>query len=194
MDRADGQKRQAIKIRYYPGERIYFRPAEPEDEPWIRAWRNDPATWVTLGDIGPLNALRGRERLDKLHKDTSDVVFMICLKDGDRPVGCCGLHGVGDTHRNAEFGILIGEREHRRRGYGTEATRLMVRYGFEELNLHRIGLSCLGGNPGGARAYEKAGFVPEGCAAEAYFRGGSYHDELFYGLLREEWGSQGMSR
>jgi RimJ/RimL family protein N-acetyltransferase len=176
-----------MNIRYYEGDRIYFRPIELEDEPVLRQWRNDPDIWATLLYTQPVNALREREWIEKLYKDTHDVGLAICLKDGHRHIGGCGLHKVDPIHRRAEFGILIGDREYQNQGYGTEATRLMVRYGFEEMNLNRIGLSVFAENLAGIRAYEKAGFVREGCVRRAYYRNGSYHDELFYGLLRSEW-------
>ena len=176
-----------MNVRYYEGERIYFRPIELADEPTLRLWRNDPEIWATLLYIQPMNELREREWIEKLYKETHDVGLAICIKDGHRLIGGCGIHKVEPVHRRAEFGILIGDREYQDQGYGTEATRLMVRYGFEEMNLNRIGLSVFADNLRGIRLYKKVGFVREGCVRQAYFRNGSYHDELLYGLLRSEW-------
>ena len=176
-----------MNVRYYEGERIYLRPIELEDEPALRLWRNDPEVWATLKNVRPMNALREKEWIEKLYKDTADVALAICLKDGHRLIGACGLHQLRPVDRCAQFGILIGDREYQNQGYGTEATRLMLRFGFEELNLNRVGLSAFADNRRGIRAYEKAGFVREGCVRQALYRGGAYHDEVFYGLLRAEW-------
>ena len=62
-----------------------------------------------------------------------------------------------------------------------------MRFGFEEMTLNRVGLSVFADNRRGIRAYEKAGFVREGCVRQSFYRGGAYHDEVFYGLLRAEW-------
>jgi len=110
----------------------------------------------------------------------------ICVKDGQHLIGACGLHRVRLADRSAVFGILVGDREYQNRGFGTEATRLMLRFAFEELNLNRVGLSVLAANRRGIQVYEKVGFVREGCARQAYYRNGRYQDELFYGLLRSE--------
>jgi RimJ/RimL family protein N-acetyltransferase len=176
-----------MTIHYCEGERIYFRPIELEDEPQLRLWRNDPKNRATLKNVGPMNALREREWIEKLYKDTDDIALGICLKDGQRLIGACGLHRVRLADRSAVFGILIGDREYQNHGFGTEATKLMLRLAFEELNLNRVGLSVLAGNRRGIQVYEKVGFVREGCVRQSYFRGGGYQDELYYGMLRSEW-------
>jgi RimJ/RimL family protein N-acetyltransferase len=177
-----------MNIRFYEGDRIYFRPIELEDEPALRRWRNDPAIWATLQSAQPMNAIREKEWIEKLYKpESQDISVAIVLKDGDRLIGGCGLFNVRPADRSAVFGIMIGDREYQNQGHGTEATELIVRFGFEEMNLNRIGLSVFADNTRGIRAYEKAGFVREGCIRQAYFRNGRYHDELFYGILREEW-------
>jgi RimJ/RimL family protein N-acetyltransferase len=82
---------------------------------------------------------------------------------------------------------MIGEVSRQNRGYGTEAVRLLVRYGFEILNLNRIGLSVFANNLRAIRTYQKAGFVHEGCLRQARFHGGRYEDEYRFAILREEW-------
>ena len=135
-----------------------------------------------------MNALREKGWIEKLYKEGSaDVGLAICVKDGQRLIGGCGLHQVRPADRSAQFGILIGDGEYQNQGYGTEATRLMVRYAFEEMNLTRVGLSVFADNRRGLQVYEKVGFVREGCIRQAYYRGRRYHDEVFYGLLRSEW-------
>ena len=177
-----------MKVRYYEGKRIYFRPIELEDEARFRAWLNDSGNWAPLGRARPINALREREFIEKLYKEGSrEVALAICLKEGDRLIGVCGLHQLHPVNRCALFGIVIGDREYQNQGYGTEATRLMVRYGFEELNLNRIGLSVFADNRRAMRAYEKVGFIQEGCRRQAFYRGGRYQDELVFGLLRKVW-------
>jgi RimJ/RimL family protein N-acetyltransferase len=72
------------------------------------------------------------------------------------------------------------------KGYGTEATRLMIQYGFMELNLNRIQTQDMEENIGGWRADEKAGFKYEGTIREAIMRFGTYHDVRIYSILRRE--------
>jgi RimJ/RimL family protein N-acetyltransferase len=65
--------------------------------------------------------------------------------------------------------------------------RLLLRVGFETLNLNRIFLQVDAENKGAIRAYEKAGFVHEGRWRQADYREGRYHDDLFMSVLRSEW-------
>jgi RimJ/RimL family protein N-acetyltransferase len=174
-------------IRYYEGERVYFRPLEPSDEPLLREWINDPANWRTLDHLLPVNELREREVIEKRYKSASDIALGIVVRSGDRLIGVASLNRINGPNRSAVFGIVLGDRAHQSQGYGTEATRLMVRYGFRELNLNRIGLTVYADNERGIRAYRRAGFVQEGRLREVYFRNGSYHDELQFSLLRSEW-------
>jgi RimJ/RimL family protein N-acetyltransferase len=81
---------------------------------------------------------------------------------------------------------MIGP-EFQNRGVGTDTTRVMLRYGFTELNLRRIQLLAFGYNERAIAAYRKAGFREEGRRREATFRGGRYHDEVIMGVLRREW-------
>jgi RimJ/RimL family protein N-acetyltransferase len=177
-------------VVYYEGERIYFRPLETEDEPLLRRWINDPRTWSTLGHRSPVNEHREREWIENAGKDERNIVVGIVARDGDHLIGSAGLHGINLVNHSAWFGLMIGAVDARDRGYGTEATRLIARYGFEELNLHRIELSVFAHNPRAIRAYEKAGYVREGIRRQAFYRGGRYRDVYLYAILRSEYGRQ----
>lgn len=180
-----------MAVKFYEGRRIYFRPIELDDEPRLRAWINDPRSWATLGRALPINGVREREWIESLYKSPTDVALAIVVRDGDRHIGNTGLHGIAALDRKAEFGVFIGDVEYRGRGFGSEATALMVRYAFEELNLHRVALSVFADNPRAARAYEKAGFVREGIERESAYRNGRWHDIHRYGVLRDEWQKAG---
>lgn len=176
-----------MNVRYYHGERIYFRPIELGDAALLTVWLNDPENWKTLGRSNPINQLREQAYIENLYKSDTDVSFGVALKKNDRLIGCCGLHGISAINRSAEFGILIGDRSRQGLGFGTETTRLMLRYAFEERNLNRVELSVFADNERGIRAYKAAGFVLEGRNREAYFRNGAYHDGLRFAILRSDW-------
>ena len=184
------ERPRAADVVSYEGERIYFRPIELEDEPLLRRWINDPRNWRGLMFRPPMNACREREWIEGLGKSTTDYVFGVVVRRGDRLIGTTGLHRVNAINRSAEFGINLGDLAYQNKGYGTEAARLMVRYGFEELNLNRIGLSVFANNPRAIRCYQKAGFVQEGCLRQALYRNGQFHDEYRFAILRDEWNGQ----
>ena len=192
IERPPAQERLAAKpdpmpVVYYEGDRIYFRPVEPTDEPLLRKWINDPANWRGLGVRGPLNTCREQEWIEQQSKSPDEVTFGVVVRPGHRLIGTAGLHRIHPIARRAEFGINLGDREFQNKGFGTETARLVMRYGFEELNLNRISLWVFGNNIRAIRCYQKAGFVHEGCDRQAVYVNGQYHDVYRFAILREEW-------
>lgn len=174
-------------VVFYEGQRIYFRPLEVEDEPLLKRFVNDPANWRFLRHSPPLNGAREREWIESLGKSNSDYAFGITVKQGDRLIGVVGLHQVNLVNRSAVFGINVGDASYQGRGYGREATELVLRYAFEELNLNRVELSVYADNWRAIRMYQKVGFVQEGCARQARYSNGRYQDEYRFAILRSEW-------
>ena len=138
-----------MKVQYFRGERIYFRPLEVSDVDRLVVWLNDEDNWATLGRSNPINRLRERAFVEGLYQTPTDVTLGIAAQEGDALIGCCGLHGICPQARRATFGLLIGDRAQQGLGLGSEATQLAVRYGFEELNLNRIELSVFAQNERG---------------------------------------------
>ncbi len=175
------------RVVCYAGERIYFSTLELEDAPVLERWINDPRIWLNLTMRPPINAPREQGWIEKLGNDPTECAFGIVVRTDDRLIGTVGLHRIHAANRSAMLGISIGDTTHHNRGYGTEAVRLILRYGFEELNLNRIGLSVYAHNLRAIRCYQKAGLVPEGCLREALYQGGRFHDEYRFAILRSEW-------
>jgi RimJ/RimL family protein N-acetyltransferase len=107
------------------------------------------------------------------------------------PLGNVGLHDIDWKNSSATFGIFLGEKQFWGQGYGTEATRLMLRFAFHTLNLHRVELEVFEFNPRAIRAYEKAGFRLEGTRRESFFQDGRYWNAHRMGVLREELEAEG---
>jgi RimJ/RimL family protein N-acetyltransferase len=116
----------------------------------------------------------------------SDAVFTIYELDSMRPIGNVGLHDIDHGSGTAEFGIVIGEIDAWGQGYGTEAARMMVHYGFDVLGLHNIQLEVYAVNAGGIKAYERAGFKRIGVRRGAQKFGRERVDVLFMDITAEE--------
>ncbi len=101
-------------------------------------------------------------------------------------VGIIALMHVNWVDRVAELGYWVG-RPYWRRGYGFEATQLMLRFAFRELKLYRLFARVIASNSRSAGLLQKAGFVPEGISRKERQVGGRRLDELRFGLLRAEW-------
>ncbi len=169
------------------GDRVYLRPLEVEDTDAFVPWLNDTEIGRYLGLMHPTNRLRERGYMEKLYKDDRKVNMGIVLKEGDQLIGSISLDDISIPHRHAELGILIGDKSCWSKGYGTEAMNLMIEYGFNQLNLHRIYLFVYDFNARAVRAYEKVGFKREGVLRDHGYRNGEYYDNYAMSILEDEW-------
>jgi len=172
------------------GKRIRLRGNERSDLPKFVEWLNDPDVRRTLSMSMPISQAAEEQWFENMLKRPSEEQSLgIEIKDGDgwRLIGNCGIFDINWRARSAEVGLFIGDKSCWNKGYGTEVMRLLLRHGFETLNLNRIFLRVDAANLGGIRAYEKAGFVHEGRFRQGTFQGGEYRDMLFMSVLRSEW-------
>jgi RimJ/RimL family protein N-acetyltransferase len=176
-----------VQCPFLVGPSIYLRPLEREDARTIVPWFNDPEVMRYLLRYRPLTLTEEEEFLKRMAQSETDLALGIVRKGEDRLIGATGFHHIDARCRHASFGILLGDKEAWGKGYGTEATGLMVGYAFETLNLNRVWLHVYEYNERGKRAYEKVGFRVEGRLRQDTFRDGRYWDTLVMGILRDEW-------
>lgn len=172
------------------GERIRFRAPERDDIPIFVNWINDPEVRAGLSLFLPMSI--AEEELwfdDMLKRPVNEHPLSIEVKDKKDwiIIGNIGLFSFDNIARSAEVGILIGEKNYWNKGYGTAALKLLLKHGFETLNLNRIFLRVYEDNPRAIRCYEKAGFVHEGRMRQGRFSQGKLVDILFMSVLRDEW-------
>jgi RimJ/RimL family protein N-acetyltransferase len=113
--------------------------------------------------------------------------FSIRTLAEDKLIGELGLDVVTWPGRDAFVGLGIGETEYWSKGYGTDVMNILLRFAFTEINLKRVTLTVFEYNPRAIRSYEKAGFRHEGRKRQLLNREGKRWDELYMGILREEW-------
>lgn len=172
------------------GEKIYLRPLDMDDVDSFVLWLNDAEVRQYLSMAFPFNKIREKEFIEKLYKDDREVVLGIVLKENDKLIGNLALHKISISCRHAGLGIVIGDKSCWSKGYGTEALNLMLGYGFDQLNLHRIFLTVLSFNERAIHTYEKVGFRREGISRDHIYRNGEYHDLYYMGILEHEWREQ----
>jgi RimJ/RimL family protein N-acetyltransferase len=171
-------------------KRVGLRGMTRNDLPLYREWLSDSEVtrylemgWRPLGD----------DDLEGIYREATSghaaVVFVIEEKESGRAIGTTGLYLLQWPCRRAQFRILMGVPEIFDRGYGTEATALVVGYGFERLNLETIYLGVNADNVRAVRSYEKSGFVHEGRQRRFIYGGGTYHDCINMSILRSEYES-----
>jgi RimJ/RimL family protein N-acetyltransferase len=177
-----------LRLAYLSGEGVVLRGAGPEDAETCAPWFNDPEVIRYLNTGSRPNLVEhSREFLAQAVRSSADVVFAIIERESKRHIGNTALHRIDSLRRSAVFGIVIGVQSCWGRGYGTEATRLVIDYAFRRLNLHRIELEVAASHAIARRAYERVGFQVEGTRRDAMFVDGQYADALVMALLRPEW-------
>ena len=162
---------------------IYLRFMTYDDTDLIVGWRNTDSVRKNF-IYQALFTRESHENWIRTKVETGDVVQMIICETGsDRPVGSVYVRDVDRTHHKAEYGIFIGEADARGKGYGTAAAKLMIRYCFEEMNLHRLFLRVYAENQQAIKSYEKAGFEREALLRDDVCINGNYRDIVLMGIL-----------
>lgn len=152
---------------------VGIRPFEREqDMAAVRCWLADDAGRGFL----PPRPGGGSLTLEEIVDEASSVLGVVTLPDST-PIGLMAFLNYDATQRTAELRKLISPTG-RGRGYGTAATRVWLRYGFEELDLHKIYLTTLDTNVRNVRLNERLGFTLEGIFRDELFIDGAYHDVL----------------
>jgi RimJ/RimL family protein N-acetyltransferase len=115
-----------------------------------------------------------------------DVRLAIETLDGVH-IGMTGLHRPRPEDRGAELGILIGDKSFWSSGYGTDTVQTLLRFAFDQMNLHKVALGVFEFNERAQACYRKCGFVDEGRFREEYYQDGRYWDVLRMSILKREW-------
>ena len=175
-------------MKYYKkivGKHLYLSPINTDEVDCYLKWMNDEYVATNFGEYPRL--VSSKNDMKWLYEPGSDMHrYAMVLLDGDILIGSISLHNIDHLNRNAYIGIFIGEEEHRSKGYGAEAIRLILHYGFKTMNLHSIMLTVHADNHAGIACYKKAGFQEAGRLREWVFKDGKYIDKLYMGILEHE--------
>ena len=172
------------------GTHVQLGPLKKEYIPTFLKWFNDPEITQFLDVHVPMTFEAELEWFNNASKQQNPIIFLIYLHELDQPrlIGNCAID-ISQMNRVGTLGIVIGEKDCWGKGYGTEALKILIEYGFNTLNLHRVELETYGFNERAFKSYLKVGFREEGRRREAIFANGAYHDAIMLGLLRSEWNS-----
>ncbi len=172
------------------GDQVALGPLRRDLLETYHRWFNDFNTLRTTGAIPlPLtmeNQIAQFNGLATSDQDPDGASFTIYRTSDMTAIGTCRLLDITHRNRSAEFVIFIGEPEERGKGYGTEATRLMLDYAFTALGLNNLMLKVYEFNLAGQHAYRKAGFKEIGRRRQAQFMGGKRWDIIYMDCLANE--------
>ncbi len=170
------------------GEKVYLNAITRDDVPQFGRWFGNLELlgYLWTNPIFPQTQEDETEWFESMRK-SDNFTFAIRTLHHNLLIGSTSIQSLDWKNRCAMFGIAIGDPNYWGQGYGTDATRVILRYAFLELNLHRIELNVYSINTRAIKSYEKVGFTLEGTKRQAAFRDGQYFDIYIMGILRDEW-------
>ncbi len=169
------------------GDLVVLRPLRAADRATSVRWRNDPDIRDNiLGYRFPITEEMEAQWVEAVLEDRSRSRLVLAIEDkaDGALAGFVYLNGIDWFARNAELGILIGDRGRQGKGLAKEALALVAGYAFDTLNLNKLHLRVAAFNAAALRLYRDFGFVEEGVQRQQAFIRGRYHDVVLMGLFR----------
>jgi ribosomal-protein-alanine N-acetyltransferase len=173
------------------GDRVVLRPVRDDDVEGRRRLGTDPEIVRMFGgvpmhhDWQPMDETEAREWIEPLRRDPNPLHWVV-EHEGEF-LGTARLHGLDPVDERARYAVGLHDRSLLGEGLGTEVTRLVLSYGFEQVGLHRIDLRVLAYNERAIACYRRCGFVEEGRERDAALIAGERHDDVIMAVLRPDW-------
>ena len=182
----------ATPTNAWTGDLVRLRAIESDDWEHFYRWDQDTEAERSGWEITPLQSKgamrKWAETQSTLRPEDDNVRFAIETVDRVL-VGSLNVHGADTRNGNFEYGITIG-REHWGRGYAADAIRILLRFYFRERPYQKANATVYAFNEGSLALHRKLGFVEEARIRRNHFSNGQYHDELWFGMTREEFEAQ----
>jgi RimJ/RimL family protein N-acetyltransferase len=186
-----------IQTQLFEGQDVRLGPMDYEKDPEIESkWTHDSdfMRMYSIEPVRPISAAMVKKQYEKLEKEMEEEKnayhFAIRAKDDDRLIGKAAVQWVEWSNGNAHIHFGIGAAEDRRKGYGSQALQMLLRFAFAELNLFRVTVRVPEYNEGAVAFLKKFGFVEEVRRRQALERDGRHWDLFVFGLLKDEWLNQ----
>jgi RimJ/RimL family protein N-acetyltransferase len=186
-----------IATQLFEGNDICLGPIDYEKDPEIESRWTHNAEFMRLYDFEPARPMSAAlvkkqyEKLEKKVEEDKDIQhFMIRAKTDDRLIGKAAVTRIEWSNGNCAVQLGIGRAEDRRKGYGTQALKMLLRFAFAELNMFRVTAYVGEYNEGALALLKRFGFTEEVRRRQALERDGRRWDLLVFGLLKDEWLNQ----
>ena len=176
------------------GDNVYLSPISVDDVEEYAEMVNDIKVSVGLGYLSYTNIIDFESEKEFLISVKKEKRFAVRLLENDELLGNVGFKSVGEIHRTAEMGIMLGNPKYQRKGYGMEAINLLLYYGFSFLNLRNISLNVFEYNEVAYNLYKKIGFKEAGRLRKAVEILGKTYDVIIMDMLKEEFQSVYIKR
>jgi RimJ/RimL family protein N-acetyltransferase len=174
---------------FWQAGKVRLRPLRIEDaeQGFIHSLDSPARQTLQLGIELPTSLELARASLERFVgcKDFNGVIVFAIENLAGEHVGGISLHSRDEKNGLFSFGIVI-YREHRKKGYAQDAVRILLKYGFWERRYQKCDSACAHDNEGSIALHKGLGFLEEGRRRRALFCNGAFHDEILFGMTREE--------
>lgn len=164
--------------------RFRLKPVTDDDHEWLVELHNDPAVLKNMTHSQPITLAHHLAWWKKVSHDHRQLRLVFEI-DQER-AGFAKFYDIDQGNRNCVLGGDI-HRDFRGKGHARKMWTLMLRKCFDELNLHRVGLTVAEYNDVGRHIYESLGFKEEGRLTQSLWRNEAYHDQIVMHLLQQDW-------
>jgi len=177
-----------MKNAFLIGENIYLRVLDRSDaDGEYPSWLNDEQTCEFLEHhVYPYSKTSAYAYIESLHERKDIIMLAIVTKKDNIHIGNIALNAISTLHKSAEFSLLVGNKEHHKKGYAKEASSLMFKHGFLTMNLNRIWCGTMDTNLSMQKLALSLGMQKEGCKRQEVYKHGKYYDTFQYSILRKE--------
>lgn len=166
--------------------RVKLVPLDIIHEEYIVKWRNDPSLTALLFSSNKIT-LEDHRRWFEKYKDTDDrKEYIINIIEGNMPIGTIGLSSIDKVNMKAEYGIIIGEKQYMGKGYAKEASQLILKFAFNELQLNKVFLRVFEDNIRAISMYKRLGFKTDGVLRQDILKDGEFRNVVEMSILKEE--------
>ena len=166
------------------GEKVYLSPRNSCDALVAAKWLNNYEVAKYINQY--VKTINEDSEREYLAKNNHEYDYAIVDLESDKLIGFIDLKKVDFISRTATLGVFIGREEYLSRGYGSDAIKLILNFGFNFLNLNNIKLEVLGFNIRAIKAYQKCGFKKFGVWKNSHYAEGTYHDIVFMNVTKSE--------
>ncbi|WP_204194274.1 GNAT family protein [Staphylococcus sp. GDY8P47P] len=163
---------------------INLRALKKSDSNLILNWIKNEKLRYLIGTVYPITELEHENWFQNRMLEKDNRMFVIDL-DNEKSIGIVGFKNLDWVNRNSELFIYIGDEEYWGKGYGTQALELIIKFAFNNLNLHMLYLEVFSYNKNATKTYERLGFKQDGILRQSKFQDGKYYDKIIMSKINE---------
>ena len=168
------------------GKYVNLRALEEKDLELLKKWRNDKKTRVHTREYRLLNMINQYEWFECIHKQNPPSSIMFGIQNQkSKLIGVCGLTYIDWKNRHAEISNIMIMDKWQRSNEAKNTLELIIQYGFDELNLHRLWVEIFDTIPENKKLFEKMKFVKEGTLRDKLWRNSKWHNSSIYSKINE---------